>query len=255
MQRASAVVSKMRTELNRKLGAEVYYQDVFKRATMFQVMHRNGIPIPIDPKTGKYSCATRLIKSMIETYPILKEYYEDKRMIDAVKNLKLEIGSDGRNRFWLNPFGAKTGRNNPSTNRALFGLPHTMRSFMKPGPGMAIAQVDFGAEEIGIAAALSGDTVLMADYRSGDPYRQFAAAALGVTQSNRTATAGLQGYSARPHLRFGSGLARAQSRHFQISSTRIIDQMRARYSVLDAWLERVTTRPRTAFRLSAHWAG
>ena len=142
--RAPAVVSKMRGELNRKLGAEVYFQNVFKRATMLQVMHRNGIPIPIDPKTGKYSCATRLIKSMIETYPLLKDYYEDKRMIDALKNLKLEIGADGRNRFWLNPFGTKTGRNNPSTNRALFGLPHTMRSFMKPPPGMAIAQVDYG---------------------------------------------------------------------------------------------------------------
>jgi hypothetical protein len=58
--------------------------------------------------------------------------------------LKLEIGADGRNRFWLNPFGTKTGRNNPSTNRALFGLPHTMRSFMKPSLGMALAQIDYG---------------------------------------------------------------------------------------------------------------
>jgi hypothetical protein len=122
---------------------------------------------------------------MIETYPLLKDYYEDKRMIDAIKNLKLEIGSDGRNRCWLNPFGTKTGRNNPSTNRELLGLPHTMRSFMKPGPGMAIAQVDIGNEEIGIAAALSGDPVLMEDYRSGDPYLQFAAAALGVLKPTK----------------------------------------------------------------------
>jgi len=48
---APAVVSKMRAELNRKLGAEVYFQNVFKRKTMFHVMRRNGIPIPIDPKT------------------------------------------------------------------------------------------------------------------------------------------------------------------------------------------------------------
>ena len=107
--RAPAVVAKMREELNRKLGAEVYYQNVFKRRTMLQVMRRNGIPIPIDPKTGKESCATKLIKSMIETYPLLKEYYEDKRMIDALKNLKLEIGADGRNRFWLNPVRNEDG--------------------------------------------------------------------------------------------------------------------------------------------------
>ena len=93
---APAVASKMREELNRKLGDEVYLAGVFKRRTMFQIMRRNGIPIPVDPKTGKLSCATKLIKNMIETYPPLKEYYEDKRMIDALKNLKLEIGADGR---------------------------------------------------------------------------------------------------------------------------------------------------------------
>ena len=174
-----------------------------------------GIPIPVDPKTGKDSCATKLIKSMIETYPLLKEYYEDKRMIDAVKNLKLEIGTDGRNRFWLNPFGTKTGRNNPSTNRCVLGLPHTMRSFIKPSPGMALAQVDYGAEEIGIAAGLSGDPVLQADYRSGDPYRQFAAAALGILDADRATAPDLQGHGTGPHLRPGRRIAGPQSGNIQ----------------------------------------
>ena len=124
---------------------EVYYQDVFKRRTMFALMRACKIPIPIDPKTRKFTCATRAVKGMIATHPLLKEYYEDKRMIDAVKNLQLEIGADNRNRSWLNPFGTKTGRNNPSTNRYVFGLPHTMRSFIKPDrPGWAIATVDVG---------------------------------------------------------------------------------------------------------------
>jgi hypothetical protein len=240
--RAPAVVSKMREELNQKLGAEVYFQGIFKRKIMLQVMRRNEIPIPIDPKTGKQSCATKLIKSMVETYPILNEFYEDKRMIDALKNLRLEIGSDNRNRFWLNPFGTKTGRNNPSTNRALFGLPHTMRSFMKPAPGMALAQIDYGCEEIGIAAALSRDPALMADYLSGDPYRQFATEALGVlnpTEQQR------QVYKATVLGRiYGLGAA-SLARNLGISkpeAERIMDQMHARYPVLNAWLERVITK-------------
>jgi hypothetical protein len=111
---------------------------------------------------------------MTETYSSMKIFYEDKRMIDALGRFDLEIGSDGRHRIWFNPFGTKTGRNNPST-KVLWGLPHTMRSFMQATTsGSAIAQVDFGSEEIGIAAALSGDLVLIADYLSGDPYRQFA---------------------------------------------------------------------------------
>jgi DNA polymerase I len=242
VQRVPEVVASLRAELNRKLGAEVYYQSIFKRRTMLAVMRANGIPIPIDPKTGNYSCATRLIKSMVETHPLLKEYYEDKRMIDAVKNLKLEIGNDSRNRFWLNPFGTKTGRNNPSTNRCVLGLPHTMRSYIKPPPGMAVAQADFGAEEIGIAAGLSGDPVLQADYLSGDPYRQFAAAALGIldpTEQQRqiykaTVLGRIYGLGLTS-LAHNLGISRAQARQ-------IIAQMNARYTVLNAWLQRVNVK-------------
>lgn len=239
---APVVVSKMRAELNRKLGAEVYFQNVFKRQTMFQVLQRNQIPIPIDPKTGKDSCATKLIKSMIETYPLLKDYYEDKRMIDALKNLKLEIGADGRNRFWLNPFGTKTGRNNPSTNRALFGLPHTMRSFMKPSLGMALAQIDYGNQEIGIAAFLSNDSTAIEDYLSGDSYRQFAAASLGIfnpteqqRQIYKAVVLGRIYGKGADSLARDLGISKSKARH-------IMDQMSARYPVLNAWLERVTTK-------------
>jgi hypothetical protein len=241
-QRAPIVVPKMRKELNRKLGAEVYLRDVFKRKAMFGVMQREQIPIPVDPKTGELSCATKLIKSMVDTYPILKHFYEDKRMIDALKNLKLEIGADNRNRFWLNPFHTKTGRNNPSTNRAIFGLPHTMRSFMKPGPGMAIAQIDYGSQEVGIAAALSRDPVLMQDYLSGDPYRRFAAAALGIlvpTEQQR------QVYKACVLGRiYGQGAA-ALARNLGITKSRAEEircEMDARYPVLNAWLDRITTK-------------
>src|SRR5262249_53369477 len=71
-QNAPAIAAKMRDGLNRKLGADIYYSGVFKRAAMFRLMRQRGIPIPIDPKTGKFSCSTKLIKSMIETYSEMK---------------------------------------------------------------------------------------------------------------------------------------------------------------------------------------
>jgi DNA polymerase I len=113
---------------------------------------------------------------------------------------------------------------------------------MKPVPGMALAQIDYGSEEIGIAAALSRDPALMADYLSGDPYRQFAAEALGIlnpTEQQR------QVYKATVLGRiYGLGAA-SLARNLGISrpeTERIIDQMHARYPVLNAWLERVITK-------------
>jgi hypothetical protein len=233
------ILPKMRENLNRKLGAEVYFAGVFKRRTMLQLMRQHNIPIPIDPKTGNESCATKLIKSMIETYPLFKDFYEDKRMIDAIKNLKLEIGSDNRNRCWLNPYGTKTGRNNPSTNRELLGLPHTMRSFMKPGPGMAIAQVDIGNEEVGIAAALSGDPVLMADYRSGDPYLRFAADALGMVKPTKQQRQVYKACVLGQIYGVGAGTLARNLGISKVKARQIIDQTNARYPVLKAWLERI----------------
>jgi hypothetical protein len=231
------IKTKMHSELNRMLGFDVYHAGVFKRGAMFRLMQQRGIPIPIDPKTGAYSCSTRLLKPMIATYPEIEIFYEHKRMIDAFNRFDLEIGGDGRHRFWLNPYGTKTGRNNPSTT-TLWGLPHTMRSFLKPPPGMAIAQVDFGNQEFGIAAALSGDPTAIADL-TGDPYRQFAAAALGIADPTAQQR---QVYKACVLGRiYGMG-ADTLARNLGISRTQaeaILDQMSARYPVLNAWLERV----------------
>jgi DNA polymerase I len=43
-------------------------------------------------------------------------------------------------------------------------------SLLKPGPGMALAYVDWSAMEFGIAAALSGDEAMLRAYIGGDPY-------------------------------------------------------------------------------------
>jgi hypothetical protein len=239
LRQAPKAAAAMRLELNHQLGAEVYFSGIFKRKTVFAVMRRERIPIPTDPKTGAPSCATKLIKSMVDTYPLLGVYYEYKRMIDALRSLKLEIGSDGRNRRWLNPFATKTGRNNPSTNRYIFGLPHTMRSFIKPGPGMALAQLDIGNEEVGVAAALSGDPQLIADYLAGDVYREFAKAALGLTDVNKRQR---QVYKGCVLGRiYGMG-AKTLARNLGISvdeARRILQKMKERYPVLHEWLDRV----------------
>jgi hypothetical protein len=87
---------------------------------------------------------------------------------------ELAVGPDGRNRCLLSAFGSRTGRNQPSNARFIFGPSAWLRSLIKPEVGRAVAYVDWEQQEFGIAAALSGDPAMMEAYRSGDPYLAFA---------------------------------------------------------------------------------
>src|SRR5262249_41951650 len=96
---------------------------------------------------------------------------------DSLSKLRLNdlaVGPDGRNRVLLSAFASKTGRNQPSNSRFIFGPSAWLRGLIQPGPGMAVAYLDWEQQEFGIAAALSEDQVMMEAYRSGDPYLAFA---------------------------------------------------------------------------------
>lgn len=86
----------------------------------------------------------------------------------------LAVGADGRNRCLLSPFQSKTGRNQPSNSKFIFGPSCWMRSLIKASAGNAVAYIDYGQQEFGIAAALSRDEAMMAAYTSGDRYLAFA---------------------------------------------------------------------------------
>jgi hypothetical protein len=79
---------------------------------------------------------------------------------------------DLRHRVIMSAFASKTGRCQPSSAKYVFGLPAWLRWLIKPEPGMSVACLDWGAEEYGVAAALSGDQVMRDDYQS-DPYLKF----------------------------------------------------------------------------------
>jgi DNA polymerase-1 len=84
------------------------------------------------------------------------------------------VGSDGRNRTILSVFRSRTGRNQPSNSKGIFGTSVWLRGLIKPPPDYGVAYIDWSQQEFGIAAALSGDASMQAAYRSGDPYLAFA---------------------------------------------------------------------------------
>jgi hypothetical protein len=103
--------------------------------------------------------------------PGIQELHALRDSMSVVARAKLPIGPDGRNRPSLFPFCTATGRN--AHSKSLFNAHAGMRSFMLFEDGIG-AYLDFRTQEIGIAAALSGDPQLIEDYRSGDVYHALA---------------------------------------------------------------------------------
>ena len=85
-------------------------------------------------------------------------------------------------------FSSKTGRNQPSNSKFVFGLSAWLRGLIKPSPGYGLAYIDWSQQEFGIAAALSGDHRMQEAYLSGDPYLTFAKQA-GAAQADATKAA------------------------------------------------------------------
>ncbi len=74
----------------------------------------------------------------------------------------------------MSAFGSKTGRNQPSNSKFIFGPSAWLRSLIKPEPGHALAYVDYSQQEFGIGAALAPDLAMQDAYTCGDPYMRFA---------------------------------------------------------------------------------
>ena len=167
----SEIISKLVGEIDAKYG--VYEGTVFKLRKFEDYLQRSGIPWPRSP-TGKLDLTDDTFKDMARIYPQLSPLRELRSTLAQSREIKLQVGLDGRNRALLSYFQSITGRNQPSTNRFIFGNASWWRGLIKPGPGRGLAYVDYSQQEFGIAAALSGDENMMAAYKSGDPYLSFA---------------------------------------------------------------------------------
>ena len=123
---------------------------------------------------GKLLLNDETFRDMAKFYPSLQSLHELRGTLSGLRLTGLEVGSDGRNRVMLSAFSSRTGRNQPSNTRFIFGPATWMRGLIRPEPGQALAYIDWSSQEIGIAAGLSGDERLIDAYKSGDIYIAFA---------------------------------------------------------------------------------
>lgn len=170
-------------------GFNVYDNQTFKYVAFANYLTRNDIAWPM-LETGRLCLDDGTFKFMAQAHPQLQPLRELRKTLAQLRLSSLEVGADGRNRCSLWGFGTKTGRNTPSTSKYVFGLPAWARGLIKPERGRALAYVDYGQQEFGIAAALSGDAAMLQAYRSGDPYLAFAKQARAVPEDATKASHG-----------------------------------------------------------------
>ncbi len=161
----------------------------FSTARFAEFLTRAEIPWP-RLESGSLALDEDTFKEMARAYPAAIGPLRDVLRLHRgeLKRIGLTVGADGHNRYLLSAFSAKTGRNQPSNSKSIFGPSAWLRSLIRPGPGRAIGYVDWSAQELAIAAALSGDRAMQVAYYSGDPYLWFAkkAGAVPADATERT---------------------------------------------------------------------
>ena len=174
----------IRTELIKEVDTAygVYENGSFKECLFQQYIQAKGIRWPRFD-SGKLKLDDETFKTMSKLYPIIQPLRNLRDSLFKLRLNALQVGEDGRNRCLLSPFSSTTGRNQPSTNKFVFGLSKWARGLIQPRPGMAIAYIDWSQQEFGIAAALSNDSNMKSAYQSGDPYLAFAKQAGAVPQT------------------------------------------------------------------------
>lgn len=151
----------------------VYEGRTFKHKRFEEYLGRNGIPWPrLD--SGSLMLDEETFSDQCKSWPQLRPLKDLRQAMGQLRLNDLAVGADGRNRTLLSMFSSKTGRNQPSTAKFVFGLSAWLRGLIKPQPGYGLVYVDWSQQEFGIAAALSGDKNMKDAYISGDPYLAFA---------------------------------------------------------------------------------
>jgi len=130
------------------------------------------------------------IEYLLEHVPHERDFGSDTIALQAADNARRVLGSLTLSTTTIRPvldvFGSRTSRiqmRSPS----LQNVPKKYRGIIAAHRGADLSYVDFDQYEVGIMAALSGDTELMKLYAAGDMYDLFASTHLGLLDNRRAA--------------------------------------------------------------------
>jgi len=167
----STIQDRLIAQIDAEYG--VYDGRTFKADRFASWLGRVGIPWP-RLASGRLDLSDDAFREAARVHPVVAPLRELRSALFEMRLSDLAVGRDGRNRTLLSAFRARTGRNQPSNTKFVFGPSVWLRGLIQPPPGRGLAYIDWAQQEFGIAAALSSDPLMMDAYRSGDCYLAFA---------------------------------------------------------------------------------
>jgi hypothetical protein len=156
----------------------VFAGETFKRGAFLAWCRSVGItwPVKVSDTTGKPYCPVDkdTLKEMEARHPFIADVREVLKTLKQFEGRALTVDERlGRHFFSTSVFRSVTGRNQP--RNFVFSGPKWLRYLILPeSPDHVLVYVDFVAQEVGIAAALSRDLTLRAIYDAEDCHMAFA---------------------------------------------------------------------------------
>lgn len=171
----------------------VYEGDRFNHARFATIVEALGAA-DIWPTTagGMFSLKDKDFRRMAQAFPILEPFRVGFEALQGAHDHKpFPICPDGRLRLGMPEVGyqrmglkvppglssvgwgayrSKTSRNQPRATEFLPAAASWWRTIVTPQPGKVIGAFDYMSEEYGIAACLSGDAAMIADYQQREVY-------------------------------------------------------------------------------------
>jgi hypothetical protein len=148
----SDIQDQLIADIDREYG--VFDGRTFKRDRFAAWLAHNNIPWPtLD--SGRLDLTDDTFREMARGWPAIAPLRELRAALSQMRLADLAVGQDGRNRTLLSPFRARTGRNQPSNTKFIFGPSVWIRGLIQPPSGYGVAYIDWAQQEFGIAAALS----------------------------------------------------------------------------------------------------
>jgi hypothetical protein len=150
----------------------------FSRKAFLRWCRREGIRWPLRPSDTdgrlRHSLADEVMEEMAGRHTFIGKLRDIRKTLRVLDQYPIRVdGRRARHHYSNMPFRSVTGRNQPS--RWIFGAPKWMRFLVTPPtPDHILITADYRAQEIGVAAALSGDPLMKRMYDADDPHLAFA---------------------------------------------------------------------------------